>query len=116
MKKLLITLIVFVMAMTIVMAIGPYNSLKHRQDGVSPDGSTHVLANWLGDALELKNKGGEKFVQWFNGKQYIVHCTDGMNPDAIDSKLGEGWTIWHPSTSDPRYDWCPNHEFIYRMG
>lgn len=119
MKKILMALFVIsvlVMSANIVMAKGPYKSLDHRQDGVSSNGTTHILEDWLGDALEIKNKNGEKFVQWFNGKQYVVHCTAGMNPDAIASKVSEGWKLWNPGPTDPRDGWCPDNEpFIYRM-
>ncbi len=113
MKKAIIALLVLailVMSVSVVMAKGPYKSLAHRKDG------EHVLTDFAGDALDIKNKGGEKFVQWFNGKQYVCQCTDGMNPGAIASKQSDDWFLWTwIQSTDPRYNWCPEtHLFICR--
>ena len=118
MKNKIIALLIGMLTIMPVAAFakGPYKSLDHRNDGVSTDGSTHILANWAAQtALEIKNKGGEKFVQWYRGRHSIWQCTEGMNPDAIQSKLDEGWKLWSPGTSDPRYDWCGNNIFIGKV-
>jgi len=111
MKNKIIALLIGALTVMPVAAFakGPYKSLAHRKD------VGHILTNFAGDALDIKNKNGEKFVQWYRGDHYVCQCTDGMNLDAIASKQSEGWQIWHPSTTDPRYEWCPNHEFIYKI-
>ena len=119
MKEKIIALLIGVLTVMPVVALakGPYNSLDHRQDGVDSVGTTkHVLANWLshpqGDALEIKNKNGEIFVQWWRGVHCVCQCTEGMNLNAKASKLSDGWLLWSPGTSDPRYGWCGSHEFV----
>lgn len=116
------TILLGIITVALLMSVGtviaaPYNSLAHRQDGVSADGTTHVLANWLpnplGNALEIKNQDGQKFVQWWEGVHCVCQCTDGMNPDALQSKLNDGWVQWTAGSGDPRYDWCPySHTFV----
>ena len=110
MKKIILSIVILtmlVMSVSTVFAKGPYKAVGKNPNLID---FNHLWAT----ALDLTTADG-KFVQWFHDKQYVCQCTDGMNPDAIASKQSEGWTLWNPSTTDPRYEWCPNHKFIYRM-
>lgn len=92
----------------IAAAKGPYNANAIGKNPNINDYSDH----WP-TALDLKTNADGDFVQWYRNRHYICQCTDGVNPDAINSKLSEGWFIWHPAESDPRYEWCS--EYIIKM-
>lgn len=105
MKKVLMSLLVFLLMATVVFGGGPYNAI-----GKNPN-----LIDFSGlwpTALDLRTNG-EDFVQWYRGRHYICQCTADMNPDAVASKLGEGWVLWHPAADDPRFGWC--QEYIYKI-
>ena len=90
----------------IVAAKGPYNAT-----GKNPN--LHDYDNLWPTALDLQTNSDGDFVQWYRDRHYICQCTADMNPDAINSKLSEGWFIWHPAASDPRHVWC--NEYIIKM-
>jgi len=111
MKKLIILLGVIVFLITLLgtgtaIADGPYKAVDKNPNLYNYD------YLWK-TALDLKTNPGGDFVQWFRDDHYICQCTDGINPDAIASKISEGWFIWHPAESDPRYLWCS--EYIIKM-
>jgi len=110
MKKLvLLGIIIFLITLLgtgTAMAIGPYKAI-----GKNPN--LYDFSYMGGSALDLQTNPDGDFVQWYFNRHYICQCTDGMNPDAIDSKISEGWIIWHPAESDPRFQWC--NEYIYKM-
>ena len=112
MKKLALLGVIIIFLITLVgtgtaMAIGPYKAI-----GKNPNLNNFDLI-WP-TALDLKTNPDGDFVQWFHDVHYICQCTDGMNPDAIASKLSEGWKLWYPDpVNDPRYEWCS--EYIYKM-
>lgn len=90
----------------IAAAKGPYKAI-----GKNPN--LYDYNDFWSTALDLKTNLDGDFVQWYQNKHYICQCTDGMNEDAISDKSSEGWFIWHPATSDPRYGWC--NEYIIKM-
>ncbi|MBA7493087.1 hypothetical protein ES702_03642 [subsurface metagenome] len=114
MKKLVLLVVIIIFLITLVgtgtaMAIGPYKAIyknPNLEEGI------------YGDMLLLQTNPDGYFVQWFEWhgyKHFILQCTDGMNPDAIASKLSEGWVEWSPgNVSDPRYDPCNGNEYIYK--
>ncbi|MBZ9577695.1 hypothetical protein KJA13_01515 [Patescibacteria group bacterium] len=113
MKKLILfgAIAVFLMAsIGTVVAKGPYNP-----NAIDKNPNLNDFSEIWPTALDLQTNLDGDFVQWFHNRHYICQCTDGMNPDAIASKLSEGWFIWHPATDDPRYEWCSNHEYIIKM-
>jgi len=110
MKKLiLLGVIVFLITLVgtgTAMADGPYKAI-----GKNPN--LYDFSYMGGAALDLQTNPDGDFVQWYFGRHYICQCTDDMNPDAIASKISEGWFIWHPKVGDPRLDWCS--EYIIKM-
>lgn len=115
MKKLILFGIIAAFLVVLVgtaVAKGPYN-----QNAINKNPNLYDFSSRWSTALDLQTNPDGDFVQWFHNRHYICQCTDGMNSDAIVSKKSEGWFIWHPadSDSDPRYDWCSNHEYIIKM-
>lgn len=109
MKKLILFGAIAVFLLTsvgIVAAKGPYKAI-----GKNPN--LNDFSEIWPTALDLQTNPDGDFVQWYRGRHYICQCTDGMNSDAIASKLSEGWFIWHPATDDPRHEWCS--EYIIKM-
>ncbi len=106
MKKLVLLGVITIFLITLLgtgtaMAIGPYKAIGKNPNIIPfPE-------------LSLKTNPDGDFVEWFHNKHYICQCTKDMNPDAIVSKLSEGWIIWQPAEDDPRYEWCK--EYIYKI-
>ncbi|GAH87057.1 unnamed protein product [marine sediment metagenome] len=113
MKKLALLGVIIIFLITLLgsgtaMAIGPYKAI-----GKNPN--LYDFGYMGGDALDLQTNPDGDFVQWYFNKQELCQCTDGMNPDAIESKLNAGWILWHPLAGDPRYGWCIGNEYIYKI-
>ena len=111
MKRLVLLGVITIFLITLVgtgtvMAMGPYKAI-----GKNPN--LNDFSDKWPTALDLQTNPNGDFVQWYQNRHYICQCTDGMNPDAIASKLSEGWFIWHPAENDPRHDWCS--EYIIKM-
>lgn len=114
MKKSILLGVIIIFLITLLgtgtaMAIGPYKAIDKNPN-------LYDLSGRWPTALVLKTNPDGDFVQWYKDRHYIFQCTDCMNPDAIESKLSEGWTLWSPADkSYIRYDWCSGNEYIRKM-